>query len=59
MTQARGMRLHPGTNCLTPAVIYSPDAVPSSSTLRDCCCATRARCPPPAPAAAVLCVQLT
>lgn len=49
VTQALSMRFHPGINCLTPLVIYSPDAIPSSSTLRYLGCATRARCLPPDP----------
>lgn len=43
VTQALRMCLQPGINCLTPLVIYSLDAIPSSSALGYCCCDTRAR----------------
>lgn len=42
VTQALRMCLQPGINCLTPLVIYSLDAIPSSSALGYCCCDTRA-----------------
>lgn len=62
IAQALGMCLHPGINCLTPLVIYSPDAIPSSSNAVLLVLRYSSVLPPArsaAPAAAVLCVQIT
>lgn len=44
VTPAVSMCLHPGINCRTLLVIYSPAAILSSRALGYFCCDTRARC---------------